>query len=80
MNQNALAVDYPKTPEAQLKWLMDRACITELLSAYSRALDRKDYDTLVSCFVHDGVLELPFGVIPAKELVGRHRQHWDAMK
>jgi hypothetical protein len=61
MNQNALAVDYPKTPEAQLKWLMDRACITELLSAYSRALDRKDYDTLVSCFVHDGVLELPFG-------------------
>ena len=59
----------PEGLEAQVRWLVDRASISELLSEYSRSLDAKDFEATRDCFVQDGVMELPFGIIPAAQLV-----------
>jgi hypothetical protein len=49
----------PTTPAEQLRWLVDRAAISELLYSFARALDTKDYPTYASLYTADGVLELP---------------------
>src|SRR2546421_13011221 len=58
----------PRGAERQLAWLGDRACIAELIMEYNRALDEKDVDAIVACYTEDGMLEVPFGNIPAKDL------------
>src|SRR2546421_4907486 len=58
----------PRGAERQLAWLVDRACIAELIMEYNRALDEKDVDAIVACYTEDGMLEVPFGNIPAKDL------------
>lgn len=63
----------PNGLEAQVQWLVDRACIAELLAEYARSLDAKDFDATQECFTSDGVMELPFGSIPAVQLAGAAR-------
>lgn len=48
----------PQSPEAQLRWLVDRAEISELLYAFARALDEQDWDAYAGCYAEDGVLAL----------------------
>ena len=63
----------PKGLEAQVQWLVDRACIAELLAEYARSIDAKDFDATQDCFTSDGVMELPFGTIPAAQLADAAR-------
>jgi len=41
--------------ERDLRWLLDRAAIEDVLYRYSRALDREDWALLRSCYHPDGI-------------------------
>lgn len=45
--------------ETEVRWLVDRALIGDLLVAFAHALDAKDYAAYVNLYTEDGVLELP---------------------
>lgn len=46
--------------DTQVQWLCDRALISDLLFAFARALDTKDWQAYASNFAADGTLELPW--------------------
>jgi uncharacterized protein (TIGR02246 family) len=48
----------PEDPGLQLRWLVDRARISDLLVAMARALDDRDGPAYAALFTEDGVLEL----------------------
>jgi hypothetical protein len=50
--------DPPSEPTAQLRWLVDRAAISDLLIDFARALDDKDWEGYAANFAEDGVLAL----------------------
>jgi hypothetical protein len=58
----------PTEPGAQLQWLLDRACIGDLLVEYARCVDERDFEGLADTFDDEGVLELPFASKPKVEL------------
>ena len=45
------------SPEARLQWLVDRAEIAELLVAYARCIDRRDWSGLQETYTEDGVMD-----------------------
>lgn len=58
----------PATPEAQLRWLVDRACISDLLVEFARRVDDHDFAGMSELYVEGGVLRLPFGDLPKHEI------------
>ena len=56
------------TPEEQLQWLVDRAQISDLLHAFARALDSKDWQGYIGLYAEDGVLELPWATVTRAEM------------
>lgn len=48
----------PTDPARQLQWLVDRACISDLLVEFARALDERDWDAYAATYVEDAVLEI----------------------
>src|SRR5689334_17076963 len=48
----------PADPAAQLRWLVDRAAISDLLVDFARALDDKDWDGYAANYAEDGVLAI----------------------
>lgn len=48
------------TLESQVRWLVDRAAISDLLIDFARCLDEGDYESYAANFTEDGILELPF--------------------
>ena len=45
--------------ERQVQWLVDRAQISELLHAFARALDTRDYQAYVDNYAEGASIELP---------------------
>lgn len=45
----------PDDPAAQLRWLVDRAHISDLLVEFARSLDEQDWDANTALYVPDGV-------------------------
>jgi len=43
----------------QVAYLMDRTAISDLLFAFARAIDTKDWDGYANLFTEDGVVEIP---------------------
>ena len=58
----------PDDTEGQVRWLVDRARISDLLIDFARRVDEKDQVGYAANFAVDGVLVLPFG-----EFKGRDR-------
>jgi 3-phenylpropionate/cinnamic acid dioxygenase small subunit len=56
------------TLEEQVQWLVDRAQISDLLHAFARALDTKDWQAYVETYAEDGVVELPWATVERAEL------------
>jgi 3-phenylpropionate/cinnamic acid dioxygenase small subunit len=56
------------TLEEQVQWLVDRAQISDLLHAFARALDTKDWQAYADTYADDGVVELPWATVPRGEL------------
>ncbi|MFJ4620714.1 nuclear transport factor 2 family protein [Streptomyces sp. NPDC088812] len=48
----------PTTPADQLRWLVDRAAISDLLIDFARALDDKDWEGYAANYAEDGVLAI----------------------
>jgi len=48
------------TVEDQVRYLIDRAAISDTLFAFARAIDTRAWQACAHLFVEDGVLELPF--------------------
>ncbi|MEU0742200.1 nuclear transport factor 2 family protein [Streptomyces sp. NPDC006134] len=45
--------------DTQIRLLVDRAAITEVLHSFARHLDEKEFEGYAALFTEDGVLELP---------------------
>jgi hypothetical protein len=58
----------PSTPDAQLRWLVDRACISDLLVEFARRVDAHDFAGMSELYVDGGVLRLPLGDLPKHEI------------
>jgi uncharacterized protein (TIGR02246 family) len=52
------AVTAPSSSADQLKWLVDRAEISELVHEFARALDEQDWSGYADCYAEDGVLAI----------------------
>jgi ketosteroid isomerase-like protein len=50
------AVRAPEGAQDQLRWLVDRAEISELIHEFARALDERDWPAYADCYAVDGVL------------------------
>ena len=48
-----------RTLEQTVRWLADRAQISDLLHSFARALDTRDWQAYADNYTDDGVLELP---------------------
>ena len=51
----------PQDLAQQVRWLVDRAEITDLLVAIGRRADSREFDRLAELFTDDGYIVLPFG-------------------
>jgi hypothetical protein len=58
----------PQRAEEQLQWLIDRAQIQDLLVAYARCADEKDWDGFADLYADEGRLVLPFGDITRDQM------------
>jgi hypothetical protein len=65
--------------EAQVRWLVDRAAISDLLYSFARALDTRDYRTYVDNYADGALLELPDPVTPGATIVLRKEQMLEAV-
>jgi SnoaL-like domain len=54
--------------DARIQWLVDRAQIHDLLVAYARCADTKDWAGFAELFADEGTLVLPFGTVPKERL------------
>jgi|ERR1700729_145603 hypothetical protein len=71
----------PTSAAAQLQWLVDRAAITDVLTAMPNRANAKAFDSIPELFTEDGVIEVPYATIPAAEIperVGRIIGAFDA--
>lgn len=48
----------PSEPAEQLRWLVDRALISDLLVEFARALDERDWDAYAATYADDGELAI----------------------
>lgn len=55
--------------ERQVRWLTDRAHISELLHAFARALDTRDFQAYVDNYAPGGSIELPDPKRPGSTIV-----------
>ena len=55
--------------ERQVRWLVDRVAISELLHAFARALDTRDYQAYADNFADGGSIELPDPKRPESKIV-----------
>ncbi|HEN8736036.1 TPA: nuclear transport factor 2 family protein [Pseudomonas putida] len=51
----------------KVKWLVDRANITDLINRFAQSIDRHDASAYASLFTDDAVLELPFATISGRQ-------------
>ena len=56
------------TLDEQVRWLVDRALISDLLYAFARALDTKDWQAYIDTYAEDGVVELPWATVSRAEI------------
>lgn len=49
---------FARAAEEQLRWLVDRALISDLMVRFARALDERDWDAYADTYVEDGVLAI----------------------
>ena len=56
------------TTTESLTWLIDRAQVHDLLLAYARCVDTKDWDSFADLFAPEGELVTPFGSIGHDQL------------
>ena len=54
--------------DEQVQWLVDRARISDLLIAFARALDDKDWEAYLDLYAEDAVLELPWATVSRAEI------------
>jgi hypothetical protein len=59
----------PEDLEGQVRWLVDRARISDLLNDFARRVDEKDQVGYAGNFAVDGVLVLPFGEFKGREVI-----------
>ena len=55
--------------ERQVRWLMDRVAISELLHSFARALDTSDYESYAENYAEGGSIELPDPKRPGCKIV-----------
>jgi ketosteroid isomerase-like protein len=60
------------TIEADVRWLRDRAEISELLHAFARALDEQDSAAYAANFVPEGILEFPEARVHGQAAIAAH--------
>jgi ketosteroid isomerase-like protein len=48
----------PADPAEQVRWLVDRAAISDLLVEYARCVDRRDWPSFAALYTPGGVLEV----------------------
>lgn len=56
------------TSDTEVKRLLDRAEITDLLYKFAHALDTKQWARQRECYAEDGVLELPWATITRQQM------------
>jgi hypothetical protein len=61
----------PTNPADQLRWLVDRAAITDLLTALPSRANMKQFDAIPELFTEDGIIEVPYATIRAAEIPER---------
>ncbi|MBZ3900407.1 nuclear transport factor 2 family protein [Streptomyces griseiscabiei] len=75
----------PADPAKQLQWLVDRAAVTELIAAYSRSLDARDWEAFHGLMTEDATFAINGHVISdgrkqfvsgAQENFGRYHATW----
>jgi ketosteroid isomerase-like protein len=59
----------PSDHAAQVRWLVDRAAISDLLCDFARRIDNHDQAGYTANFTEDAVLELPFGTFEGREAI-----------
>ena len=59
----------PADIEGQVRWLVDRAQISDLLFDFARRVDTKDQAGYAANFAVDAVLELPFGEFTGRDTI-----------
>jgi hypothetical protein len=59
----------PDDLDGQVRWLVDRACISDLLLDFARRIDERDQAGYTANFAVDAVLELPFGKFEGRETI-----------
>jgi hypothetical protein len=59
----------PDDVDGQVRWLVDRALISDLLIDFARRVDEKDQVGYAANFAVDGVLVLPFGEFEGRERI-----------
>lgn len=72
-------VSFASDAAAQLRWLIDRAQIEDLFSAFARAIDEKNQPAYADCFAEDGAVTLPHGRFVGRDAIRAMRgppQHW----
>jgi SnoaL-like domain len=65
----------PSDDSSRLAWLVDRACISDLLVHYARLVDERRFEELADLFTADGVLELPFAEVSRDSLPKSSHKH-----
>ncbi|TFZ02882.1 nuclear transport factor 2 family protein [Ramlibacter henchirensis] len=58
----------PTELQEQVQWLVDREAIRELVSAYTRCVDERDFAGWQDLFAEDGVFIAPKGRVPKKDM------------
>lgn len=61
----------PNDPADQLRWLVDRAAITDLLTALPSRANMKQFESIPELFTEDGIIEVPYATIPAADIPER---------
>jgi hypothetical protein len=56
----------PNEPQAQLRWLVDRAQISDVLVEYARCADAADWSGMSALFTEDGVAVFAAGTFPGR--------------
>ena len=65
----------PEEPEAQLRWLVDRAAISDRLLDFARCLDTRDWEGYLANFTEDAELQLPFGTFSGRDRIAEGATH-----
>jgi ketosteroid isomerase-like protein len=63
----------PDDPADQLRWLVDRALISDLLIDFARRVDSHDQAGYAANFTPDAVLDMPFGLFEGRDKIAAMR-------